>query len=54
MNMVILCDAINLELANFFRITQGNGCLNIIDYFDDTAVVSLMNGFVETQVCPNV
>ncbi len=54
MNMVILCDAINLELGNFFRITQGNGCLNIIDYFDDTAVVSLMNGFVETQICPNV
>jgi len=54
MNMVLLCDAIDLELKNFFRITQGNGCLNIIDYFDETAVVRLMNGFVGALVSPDV
>jgi alpha-ribazole phosphatase/probable phosphoglycerate mutase len=53
MNMVLLCDAINLDLENFFRIIQGNGCLNIIDYFDDTAVVRLINGFTEGAVLPN-
>ncbi len=54
MNMVLLCDAMDLELKNFFRITQGNGCLNIIDYFDETAVVRLMNGFVGALVSPEV
>ncbi len=53
MNMVLLCDAIKLELENFFRMTQGNGCLNIIDYFDGTAVVRLMNGFAEEDIFPN-
>jgi len=46
MNTVLLCDAMNLGLENFFRITQTNGCLNIIDYFDETALVRLMNGSV--------
>ncbi len=46
-NMVILCDALDLDLDGFFRITQANGCLNIIDYFQDTAIVRLMNGLVE-------
>lgn len=53
MNMILLCDAMNLELENFFRITQGNGCLNIIDYFDETTVVRLMNGFIEEGLFPN-
>ena len=53
MNMVLLCDAMNLGLENFFRITQGNGCLNIIDYFDETAVVRLMNGSVHQGLPPN-
>ncbi len=53
MNMVLLCDAMNLKLDNFFRITQGNACLNIIDYFDELAVVRLMNGFVEEGFFPN-
>lgn len=53
MNMVLLCDAMNLGLDNFFRITQGNGCLNIIDYFDDMTVVRLMNGSVEEGLLPN-
>ena len=53
MNMVLLCDAMNLGLENFFRITQGNGCLNIIDYFDETAGVRLMNGSVHQGLPPN-
>ena len=47
MNMVLLCEALNLGLDRFFRITQANGCLNIIDYFHGTSVVRLMNGLVE-------
>ena len=47
MNMVLLCDAMNLGFESFFRITQTNGCLNIIDYFGGTSVVRLMNGLVE-------
>ena len=47
MNMVILCEALQLGFDSFFRITQGNGCLNIIDYYQGTAVVRLMNGLVE-------
>ena len=46
MNMVLLCEALGLGLERFFRITQANGCLNIIDYFHGTAVVRLMNGLV--------
>ena len=44
LNMVILCNAMNLGLESFFRITQTNGCLNIIDYYRDVCVVRLMNG----------
>jgi alpha-ribazole phosphatase len=43
-NRVILCHALNLGLENFFRIEQDYGCLNIIDFYDGTAVVRLMNG----------
>lgn len=43
-NRVILCHALNLELENFFRIEQDYGCLNIIDFYDGTAVVRLVNG----------
>jgi alpha-ribazole phosphatase len=53
MNMVLLCDAMNLELENFFRITQANGCVNLIDYFANTAVVRVMNGFVEPGLFPD-
>lgn len=54
MNMVLLCDAMNLDLQHFFRITQGNGCVNIIDYFEDIAVVRMMNGSVEQGLFPHV
>ena len=52
MNMVLLCDALGLGLDKFFRITQTNGCLNIIDYFHGTSVVRLLNGFVEEGAAP--
>jgi alpha-ribazole phosphatase len=47
MNMVILCEALRLGFDSFFRITQANGCLNIIDYYQGTAVVRLINGLAE-------
>lgn len=43
-NRVILADAMNLDLINFYSIEQSFGCLNIIDYFPELAVVKLMNG----------
>ncbi|MEK6725433.1 MAG: histidine phosphatase family protein [Deltaproteobacteria bacterium] len=45
-NRVILCHALNLPLENFFRLEQDYGCLNIIDFFDGTAVVRLVNGVI--------
>ena len=42
-NRVILCSALNLHLDNLVRIDQAYGCLNIIDYFEEMAVVTLMN-----------
>ncbi len=43
-NRVLLCGALGVDLAGMFRIQQDYGCLNIIDYFSDNAVVRLMNG----------
>lgn len=44
-NRVILSDAMRLPLANFFRIEQDYGCLNVIDCFHDgVKVVKLLNG----------
>lgn len=44
-NRVVLCEAMGLQLENFFRIEQDYGCLNLIDYFhDDVKVVKLVNG----------
>ncbi len=43
-NRVILADAMNLDLKNFFSIEQDFGCLNVIDYFPGFSVIKLMNG----------
>ncbi len=44
-NRVILCEAMGLDMENFFRIEQDYGCLNIIDYFSDGfSLVKLLNG----------
>jgi alpha-ribazole phosphatase len=43
-NRLILADAMNLDLHNFYSIEQDYGCLNIIDYYQDRAVVKLING----------
>ena len=45
-NRVILCEAMGLHLNHLFRLEQNYGCLNIIDYFPDLAVVRLLNGGV--------
>jgi alpha-ribazole phosphatase len=45
-NRVILSEALGLPLQNLFRLDQKYGCLNIIDYFPDLAVVRLINGGV--------
>lgn len=43
-NRVILCSALGIDLSNIFNIQQDYGCLNIIDYFSDHALVRLING----------
>ncbi len=43
-NRIILCNALGIDLMNIFNIQQDYGCLNIIDYYPDSAVVRLMNG----------
>lgn len=43
-NRLILADAMNLDLHNFYSIEQDYGCINIIDYYQDLAVVKLING----------
>jgi alpha-ribazole phosphatase len=43
-NRVILSDALGLSLEFLFRLDQNYGCLNVIDYFPDLAVVRLLNG----------
>lgn len=42
-NRVILADAMNLDLNNFYSVEQDFGCFNVIDYFPGFAVVKLMN-----------
>ena len=43
-NRIILCDAMGLSLEKAFNIQQDYGCLNIIDYYEDSARVIMMNG----------
>jgi alpha-ribazole phosphatase len=43
-NRVILCEALGLDVSGMFKIQQDYGCLNIIDYFEDSRVVKLVNG----------
>ena len=43
-NRVILSEALGLPLDHLFRLDQNYGCLNVIDYFPDMAVVRLING----------
>jgi alpha-ribazole phosphatase/probable phosphoglycerate mutase len=42
-NRVIIADAIKLDLRSFYSLEQDYGCLNIIDYYSDMAVLKLMN-----------
>jgi len=44
-NRIILSHAMKLEIRYIFRMDQGFGCLNVIDYYDDGfAHVRLING----------
>lgn len=40
---IILCNALNLELKNLWYIQQKSTALNVIDYYDDRGVISLLN-----------
>jgi alpha-ribazole phosphatase len=50
-NRVLLSTALGLPLDYLFRLDQNYGCLNIIDYFPDLAVVRLVNGGVNGSGC---
>lgn len=43
-NRIILLRSLGLELENFFCFEQDYGCLNILDYYPQGAVVRLVNG----------
>jgi len=43
-NRMILLHALGLEPKNFFCFEQDYGCLNILDYYPQGAVVRLVNG----------
>jgi len=43
-NRVAIAEALGLDPARMFRIDQGHGCTNVIDYFGDEPVVRLING----------
>ncbi len=43
-NRVILCSAMGLAMDRIFGLHQDYGCLNIIDYFPDSALIRLVNG----------
>jgi alpha-ribazole phosphatase len=45
-NRVILSEALGLPLEHLFRLDQNYGCLNVVDYFPDMAMVRLLNGGV--------
>jgi len=42
-NRVALADALELPSANIFRLDQSFACVNIVDYFDDTPLVRVVN-----------
>ena len=42
-NRVILCHVLGMDLKNLIHLDQAYGCMNIIDYFDELAVVRLVN-----------
>ena len=43
-NRIILCDAMGLSIGKAFNLQQDYGCLNIIDYYEDSTRVVMMNG----------
>lgn len=43
-NRIILCHALQLNFSHMFRLQQDYGCLNIVDYYADSALVRLVNG----------
>ncbi|MBE9504165.1 MAG: histidine phosphatase family protein [Proteobacteria bacterium] len=42
-NRVILSETLGLDLNNILRLEQDFGCLNIIEFYDSTALVRLIN-----------
>lgn len=48
-NRIILCHALGLDLAHIFRLDQYCACLNIVELYENTAVVRLMNNVDEAD-----
>ncbi len=42
-NTLIILNALNMQLQDFFRIKQDFGCMNIIEYFDNFVKVEKIN-----------
>lgn len=42
-NRVILCTILGIPLKNLFRIEQGYGCVNVIEFWRDYPVVKVLN-----------
>ncbi len=43
-NRIILAQALRMKIEEIFRIHQDYGCLNVIDYYPESALVRLLNG----------
>ena len=44
-NRIIICHAVNLAIENCFSIQQDFCRVNIIDFYEQTAIVRQINGF---------
>lgn len=42
-NRIILCEILNLNLLNFYKISQDYGALSLVEYFDNFPVLKFLN-----------
>lgn len=43
-NRVLLCHALGLDMKHMFRLDQGYGCLNILEFYEKWPFIKMMNG----------